>query len=141
MPRRSSHSISSGTSIVAALAPGLEMMPTVLISGIEEKLFVPFRPQNGAGDDACSESELSHGAVHPFTRGSVRRRIAHDPPLADLTLPGFELGFDQYNQLRIGRAKQRRERRQDEGHRDEAHVADDEIDRLADLVRREVSRV
>src|ERR1044072_3540750 len=124
MPRCCSHAISSGTSFSAAPTPGLEMMPTVLISGIEEKLLVPFRPQNGAIDDAGSESELSHGALHPLASCGVHRRIAHDAALAYLTLPRFELGFDQYNQPRLGRAKQRLERRQDERHRDETYVAD-----------------
>src|SRR5581483_10652507 len=117
------------------------MMPTVLISGIEEKLFVPFRPQNGALDDAGSESELSHGALHPVTGGGVHCRIADDTALADLTLAGLELGFDQYNQLRVRRSEHRRQSREDKRNGDEADVADDEIDRLADLVRVQIARV
>src|ERR1035438_957888 len=54
LPRGRSHSISLGTRAPAAGAFGLEMMPTVLMTGIEEKLLVPF----GAGDGALDEGGL-----------------------------------------------------------------------------------
>src|SRR5215471_21374846 len=141
MPRCSSHWKTSGTITVAALALGFEMMPTVLISGIEEEFLVPFRPRDGAFDDAGTESELLHSAFYPLTGSLMLDRVAHNAAFADLALAGFELRFDQYNQLRDRGAKQRLQRGQDQGHRDEADIDDDEIHWLANLLLLQMARV
>src|ERR1039458_2080575 len=99
MPSARSHSSSLGTSSTAAGALGLELTPTVLTMGIEEKLLVPFGAENGARHDAGLESKSPHGAGHPIASGLVDLRIANDSALANLALPCFKLRFDQYNHL------------------------------------------
>ena len=56
-----SQRISFGTSSAAAGTPGFEMMPTVLMSGIEQKFLVPFRAGNRAFHDAGLEAQTLHG--------------------------------------------------------------------------------
>src|ERR1035438_5390670 len=102
MPRARSHSSSLGTSSTAAGACGLEMTPTVLMMGIEEKLLVPFGAQDGAGHDSGLKSESPHGLVDAFAGGLVELRLSNDAALADLALAGLELRFDQYNHLPAG---------------------------------------
>src|SRR5438270_8092845 len=99
MPRRCSHSIKLGTIPAAAGELGFEMVPTVLMMGMEEKLLVPFGAQDGAFDDAGFEPEFAHGALHPLARGPVECRIADDAAFADLAPAGFKLRLDQYNHL------------------------------------------
>src|ERR1019366_8830221 len=99
MPRAHSHSSSFGTNSTAAGALGLEMTPTVLMMGMEEKLLVPFGAEDGAGHDSGLESEFPHGLGDAFTGGLVELRIPNDAALADLALAGLELRFDQYNHL------------------------------------------
>src|ERR1022692_4204240 len=117
MPRARSHSSSLGTSSTAAgafglemtptvlmmgieeklLVPfGLEMTPTVLMMGIEEKLLVPFGAQNGAGHDSGLESEFPHGLGDAFAGSLVELRLPNDGALAHLALADLELRFDQY---------------------------------------------
>ena len=82
---------------------GLEMIPTVLMTGIEEKLLVPFGAENGAFHDAGLESELPHGAGSPGRKrpgGVAGSRTM--PPLPTWPLPDFKLRFDQYNHLPAG---------------------------------------
>src|ERR1019366_9241521 len=99
MPRWRSHSISLGTKSAAAAEFGLDMMPTVLMTGIEEKLLVPF----GAGDRAFHNSGLepdfAHGPFHFLASRPVQFRLANDAALAHLALAHFKLRFDQYNHL------------------------------------------
>src|ERR1039458_5367926 len=99
MPRSRSHSSSLGANSTAAGALGLEMTPTVLMMGIEEKLLVPFGAEDGAGHDCGLESEFPHGFGHAFTGGLVELRVPNDAALADLALADLELRFDQYNHL------------------------------------------
>src|SRR5579883_910714 len=139
-PRRWSQSIRFGTSVRAASEPGLEMMPTVLMMGIEEKLLVPFRAQNGAFDHVREKSEFAHGPRHPKTGGLADGRVAHDAALAHLALARLKLRFDQYNHLPAG-TEQRHGSGQDQSDGDEADVARDQVDGLADLGEGEFARV
>src|ERR1035441_9040575 len=108
MPRWRSHSISLGTSSPAASEFGLDMMPTVLMKGIEEKilisvieekLLVPFGAGDGALDNRGFEPDFAHGPFHFLASRPVQFRLAHDAALADLALAHFKLRFDQYNHL------------------------------------------
>src|ERR1039457_5052284 len=99
MPRWRSHSISLGTRAPAAGEFGLEMMPTVLMMGIEEKLLVPFGAGDGGLDDSGLESEFAHGPFDFLASLSVQFRLANAAALAYLALAHFELRFDQYNHL------------------------------------------
>src|ERR1700744_1589167 len=99
MERSCSQSISSGTTAAACAELGLEQMPTVLISGMQEELLVSFRAQNGAVDQAGFESKFLHGALHAVTGGLVQRGVADDAALAHLSFADLELRFDQYNHL------------------------------------------
>src|SRR5664280_1667602 len=72
MPRWRSHSISLGTRAPAAGAFGLEMIPTVLMTGIEEKLLVPFGAGDGALDDGGLEPDFAHGPFHFFASRPVQ---------------------------------------------------------------------
>src|ERR1035437_3240373 len=102
MPRWRNHSISLGTRSLAAGEFGLEMMPTVLMTGIEEKLLVPFGAGDGAFDNSSLESRLAHGPFDFFASRPVQLGIANDAALAYLALAHFKLRFDQYNHLPTG---------------------------------------
>src|SRR5471032_2148484 len=102
MPRRSSHSVSVGTISPAAGELGFEMMPTVLMVGIEETLLVPFGAEDGAFDDAGFESEFAHRPLHPVASRTVEFRTADDSALAKPAQACFKLRFDQYNHLAAG---------------------------------------
>src|SRR5271169_4732002 len=102
MPRLFSHSISLGTRLPAAGEFGLEMMPTVLMTGIEEKLLVPFGAGDGTFDDVGLESDFAHGAFDFFASRPVQFGIANDAALAYLAPAHFKLRFDQYNHLPAG---------------------------------------
>src|SRR6185369_735361 len=97
MPRWRSHSISLDTSAPAAGEFGLETIPTVLMTGIEEKLLVPFGAGDGALDDSGLESEFAHGPFDCFASRQVQLGIANDAAFAYLALAHFKLRFDQYN--------------------------------------------
>src|SRR5260370_28231711 len=102
MPRRLSHSISLGTMSDAAGELGFEMMPTVLMMAIQEKLLVPLGAEDGAFDDAGFESEFAHRPRHPVASRLVEFRIADNAALAYLAPAYFKLRFDQYNHLAAG---------------------------------------
>src|SRR4051812_41265903 len=99
IPRFRSHSISLGTISSAGGEFGLEVMPAVLMMGIEEKLLVPFGAGDGAFDDRGLESAFAHGPFDPFASGPVQWRLANDAALAHLSLAHFKLRLDQYNHL------------------------------------------
>src|SRR5215831_19386521 len=141
MRRASSHASSSGTSFAAASTPGFEITPAVLISGIQEKFLVPFRPEDRAVDDAGRETVLLHGTLQAVAGGAVQRGIAHDAAFAHLALAGLELRLDQNDQPRFRRVEQRRQRRKNQGDGDEADVADDQAYRLAYYRRIEIAGV
>src|SRR3954463_8892447 len=140
IPRCLSQSISFGTSSGAASDPGFEMIPMVLMTGMQQELLVAFGAEDGAVHDLRSESELLDGQPDAVARGLVDGRVADDPALAHLSPAGFKLRLDQYNHLPV-RPEQRDRGGQDQGHRNEAHVADDEVDRLADGVEGQLARV
>src|SRR5450756_2528337 len=102
MPRWRSHSISLGTTSPAAGEFGLDMMPTVLMTGIEKKLLVPFGAGDGAFDNSGLESEFAHGPFDFLASRPVQFRLANDAALAYLALADFKLRFDQYNHLAAG---------------------------------------
>src|ERR1017187_7322788 len=140
MSRWCSHSMSLGTIAPAAGELGLETIPTVLMMGIEEKLTVPFGPQNGAFHDAGLESEIPHYARHLFADRLVELRVAHDAAFTHQALTGFKLRFDQYNHLPAG-LEQRHGRGKDQGDGNEADVAGDEIHAFADILQPQFARV
>src|ERR1035437_9771352 len=102
MPRWRNHSMSLGTRPPAAGEFGLEMMPTVLMTGIEEKILVPFGAGGGALDDGGLESDFAHGPFDFLASRPVQFRLANDAALAHLALAHFKLRFDQYNHLAAG---------------------------------------
>src|SRR5260370_39322026 len=96
-PRALSHLISLGTSSAAAGTSGLEKMPTVLMSGIQEEFLVPFRAQDRAFDNVGSVVHLAHGVFHSLTGGPMQLGVAHDSALPNLPSAYFKLWFDEYN--------------------------------------------
>src|SRR5437867_12807168 len=100
-PRARSQATSLGTSSTAAVTPGLEKIPMVLISGIQEEFLVPFRAQDRALDDVRSKAHLSHGVYHAVAGGAVQLGVPHDAALSNLPPPGFKLGLDEYNHFRV----------------------------------------
>src|ERR1051326_7080749 len=135
-----SHSISLGTISAAAWEFGFEMMPAVLMVGIEQELLIPFRAGDGALDHGGLETGFAHGLLHPPAGRLVELGIAHDSALAHLTLAYLKLRFDQYNHLPAG-PYQRHDCRQNQRDRNEAHVAHRQIHRLADFVHGQLARV
>src|SRR5689334_17055012 len=105
MWRSRSQSSRWGTISGACGEAGLEMIPTVLMVGMEKELLVAFGAEYRTFHDAGLESELSHSLTHPVTDGLVELRFADDTALADLALAHLELRFDQYNHLPIGAEK------------------------------------
>src|SRR5438132_321552 len=101
MPRARSQAISFGTSSAASGTPGLEKMQTVLMSGIQQELFVPFRAQDRAVDDRGFEPHILRRLLHALASGAVQLRIAHDPALADLLSAYFKLRLDEYNHFGV----------------------------------------
>src|SRR6266446_204508 len=101
MPRARSQATSLGTRSTAAVTPGLEKIPTVLMSGIQEEFLVPFRAQDGALDDSGFVAHLSHGVFHALAGGAVQLRVAHDSALSNLPPAGFKLGLDEYNHFGV----------------------------------------
>src|SRR6266850_7454161 len=102
MPRSASHASSLGTSSAAAGTPGLEIMPTVLMTGIEEELMVAFRTGDGTFHDACFEAQALHRIFHAHARFAMQFRRAHDAAFADLAFPHLELWLDEYNHAAVG---------------------------------------
>src|ERR1035437_10027854 len=125
MPRSCSHVMSFGTMSSAVVTPGFEMIPTVLMTGIQQKLLIPFGAENRALHHDGLEPVFADGRGDAFANGLVNPGIAHDSALAHLALPGLELRFDQYNHLPIG-MEQGDGGGQNEGNGNEADVADDE---------------
>ena len=94
MPRPRSHSMSAGTMLAAAAEFGFEMIPTVLMVGIEEELLVSFGAEDGTFHHAGFESECAHGPRDSLASSLVDARIAHDAAFAHLAPAGFKLRFD-----------------------------------------------
>src|SRR4051794_40893197 len=116
MPRCFSHAMMSGTIFPACSDPGLETIPTVLMTGMQQKLLVSFRAVDGALHDVGDESEFFDGHSNAVACGPMQRRVAHNAALSDLALTDFELRLDQYNHLPL-RLEQRDDRRQNQCHR------------------------
>src|SRR5215469_9066689 len=128
MPRSSSQWSRSAIQERAVSLPGFEMIPTVLMMGIEEELPVPFGAKDGAIHDVRFKSEFAYGLSHPLAGRLVEGRVADDAALAHL-----ELRLDQYNRLPV-RAQQPEGGGEDEGKGDEADVAGEKVDGFADLL-------
>src|SRR6185436_14173817 len=98
MPRALSHSISLGTRSAAGEF-GFEIIPTVLMMGIQEKLLVPF----GAGDRALRdlrfESDFAHRPFDSLASRLMQFGLANDATPAHQALAYLKLRFDQYNHL------------------------------------------
>src|SRR5438552_8062455 len=101
-PRARSHSINFGARASAALALGLEIIPTVLMMGIQQELPVAFGAGQRALDDGGFKSERAHGLFHSPASGAMQLRVAYNPALPHLALAHFKLRFDQYNHLACG---------------------------------------
>src|SRR5690242_3678771 len=130
MPRSASHASSFGTSSAAAGTPGFEMMPTVLMTGIEQELLVAFRAGDGTFHDARFEAaQALHRVFHARARLAMQFRRTHNAAFADLAFPHFELWLDEYNHRTLG-AQNRRSRRQNQSHRNEADIKRRQVDKL-----------
>ena len=71
------------------------------MTGIQQKLPVPFRTQNGTLNNCRFVSQLPHRIGHAAAGGLVQLRFAHDSTLAHLSLAGLELGLDKYNHFAV----------------------------------------
>ena len=105
---------------------GLETMPTVLMTGIEEKFLVPF----GAGIGLSMMSVSNpNSRTAPFTRSQAAWcscGIANDAALAHLALAHFKCGLISITICPPGCSK-RDDRRQDQGHGNEADIAAQQV--------------
>src|ERR1051326_3305611 len=140
MPCPLSHPSSFGTSSTAAGTPGFEMMPTVLMTGIEQELLIAFRAGDGTFHDGRFETQALHRAFHALTRGAMQFRRPHDAAFADLAFPHLELWLVGYNHATLG-AQNRRGRRQNQGYGNEADVKRCQIHEFADVLESQISRV
>src|SRR4051794_7156868 len=113
MPRCFSHAMISGTILPACSEPGLETIPTVLMTGMQQKLLVSFRAVDGTLHHAGGEPEFFDGRSNAVACGPMQRRVAHNATLSDLALANFELRLDQYNHLPL-RLEQRNDGRQNQ---------------------------
>src|ERR1700685_1219123 len=96
-PRTRSQSISFGASSAAAGTPGLEKMPTVLMSGIEQELLVSFRAQDGTLDNVSLKIHLTNCRFDTLAGRLMQLGIADDATLSHLFPAHFELGLDQHH--------------------------------------------
>src|SRR5260370_14835993 len=140
MPRSASHASSLGTSSAAAGTPGFEMMPTVLMTGIEQELLIAFRAGDGTIHDARFEAQALHGVFHARARFAMKFRRAHDAAFAHLALPHFKLWLDEYNHAALW-AQNRRGRRQNQSHRNEADIKRGQVHEFAHIFQPQISRV
>src|SRR5579859_793279 len=140
MPRSASQASSFGTSSAAAGTPGFEMMPTVLMTGIEQELLVAFRAGYGTFHDARFETQALHRVVHARARCAMQFPRAYDSAFANLAFPHFELWLDEYNHRTLG-AQNRRGRRQNQSHRNEADIKRGQVDEFADVFEPQIPRV
>src|SRR4051794_7623662 len=106
MPRCWSQAMISGTILPACSDPGLETIPTVLMTGIQQELLVSFGAVDGTLHHVRDESEFLDGAPDTVAGGLVQRGIAHDTALPDLPFAYLKLRLDQDNHLPL-RPKQR----------------------------------
>src|SRR4051794_25552878 len=97
MPRPASQAMSCGTRCSASGTPGLEIMPTVLMVGIEEKFLVPFGAKNRTFHHAGGEAMGLHRGIHARACLAVQFRRSYDAAFTHLPFPHFELWFDEYN--------------------------------------------
>src|SRR2546425_1037233 len=135
-----SHASSLGTSSAAAGTPGFEMIPTVLMTGIEEELMVAFHTGYGTLHDARFEAQALHRALYTRARFAMQFRRAHDAAFADLPFPHFELRLDEYNHATL-KAQNRRHRRQNQGNGDEADVKGGQVHEFADVLESQMPRI
>src|SRR4051812_9538737 len=140
MPRCLSHSMISGTIFAAWSEPGLEMIPTVLMTGIQQELLISFGAKDRAIHNFRLESEFLYGVSHPVAGSPVQRGIADNTASSHLASAYFELRLDQYNHLPFG-LEQGNRRRQNQGDGNEADVAHQKVDELTDVVERQLAGV
>src|SRR5882762_1736738 len=140
MPRAPSQAISCGTSCSAAGTSGFEIMPTVLMVGIEEKFLVPFSAENRTFHDRGCETVALYGGFHAYAGLAVQFGRSHDAAFTHLPFPHFELWFDEYNHRALG-AQNGDHGRQNQRDGDEADVQRRERHRLADIFEPEVARI
>src|SRR3546814_11464549 len=98
----------------------------------------------GTGDRACDQ--VKDGPAFRFqpqpnvtAHAVMHGRVAHHALLADLVPLGLELRFDQGDEAGAGLRKGQRYRQQ-LGKRDEARVADAQVDRFGDVISGEDAR-
>src|ERR1700736_2112726 len=101
MPRSCSHFNSSGTITEACGMAGLAMMPTSLMSGIQEKLPVALGPQNRTGNDLRREGEALHCVRYALRSRCVQFRIPDNSPFPDLMPFQLELRLYQNYHLSV----------------------------------------
>src|SRR5215467_14079109 len=140
MPRSASQASSLGTNSAAAGTPGLEMMPMVLMTGIEEELLVAFRASDGTFHDGGFEAQAFHHVLDVQARFAMEFGRAHDAAFANLTFPHFKLWLDEYNHAARG-AQNRTHCRQNQGGGDEADVKRGQVHPLADVFEPQIARV
>ncbi len=102
----------------------------------------PAGPSTGLGTMPWTAQPgwLTQPRFDPGADGFVKGGVAHDAAPPHLPLPHLELGLDQRDEPRLG-PRQGEGSGQDEGERDEARIADDEIDGLGDLLGRQVAGI
>ncbi len=89
---------------------------------MQQEFAIPFRAENRGFDDLnLAASQLQNDAGNFVHRRLLSLRVAHDPALADLLPPDFELWFDQDHRFEISgrRANTAQHRRENECSRDE----------------------
>ena len=131
--RGCSHSSNFGTSITAALDAGLGDDADGLNVGHTAETPVPFRAQDRALDDAVWNPSARTAPLH-----SIAGRLRAVPgrarfrPCPPVPCPTSNCGLISITISPVG-AQQRRQRGQDQSHRDEAYIAHRQIDGLADI--------
>src|SRR5277367_2188420 len=102
MPRSWSHSISVETNVDACGMPGLAMIPTTLMSGIQKEFAIALGAQNRTGDHGGAETEPRHRVIHAPASLEMQLGFANDPSFTHLVSLELELRLYQNNHFRIG---------------------------------------
>src|SRR5215813_754586 len=114
---------------------------------VQQKFAIPFRPTNWRIDDVDLPSTQFHNRLaYSVHRSNLSPLFAHNSSLTHLLTTNLELWLNQNNQLffrtRFLRGKSRRHhRRQHHGCRNERHIHHDQVDRLTNVLRLQISRV
>src|SRR6185369_7668231 len=115
--------------------------PSFVFRCVDKKFTVAVAARDRAVVPALhAQTQCRTAVAQAFLDDGVERRIRDDSALAYLPRLQFELRLDQHQRRATG-LEQGHQRRQDQGERNERQVAGDQVEVVAHLLRRELTRI